>query len=119
MHTNKWLYKNIHMKHHEIKQPLSLDILYASFSEIIIVSLSSFLAMFTLGGINLYTFIFFMIIKQFHEISIHSGVKSHELFNYIPFYGLNQYHDNHHKLLKGNYSSTFCIWDKVFNTFIN
>jgi len=116
MHQNKWLYINFHLKHHSAKAPLPIDILYVSIPELFTILFSSFLAISFRGGILLSSFIIFTIIKQLHEISIHSGIKSYKIINYVPFYGTNEHHDNHHRILKGNYASTFNIWDKIFNT---
>ena len=102
--------------HHKALSPLPIDILYVSIPELILVLFSSFLAILIRGGILPFSFVIFTIIKQLHEISIHSGIKSNKLIKKIPFYGTNEHHDNHHKMLKGNYASTFNIWDKIFNT---
>ena len=116
MHRNKWLFNNFHSKHHEAKAPLPIDILYVSIPELIFILFSTFFAILIRGGILPFSFVTFTIIKQLHEISIHSGIKSNKIINKIPFYGTNEHHDIHHKLLKGNYASTFNIWDKIFNT---
>ena len=116
MHYNKWLFNNFHSMHHEALSPLPIDILYVSIPELFFVLFSTFLAILIRGGILPFSFVIFTIIKQLHEISIHSGIKSIKLIKKIPFYGTNEHHDNHHKMLKGNYASTFNIWDKIFNT---
>ena len=116
MHHNKWLFNNFHSRHHEAKSPLPIDILYVSIPELIFVLFSTFSAILIRGGILPFSFVIFTIIKQLHEISIHSGTKSSVIIKKIPFYGTNEHHDTHHKMLKGNYASTFNIWDKIFNT---
>ena len=116
MHYNKWLFKNFHSKHHEARSPLPIDILYVSIPELIFVLFSTFLSILIRGRILPFSFVIFTIIKQLHEISVHSGIKSNKIIKKIPFYGTNEHHDTHHKMLKGNYASTFNIWDKIFNT---
>lgn len=116
MHHNKWLFNNFHSRHHEARSPLPIDILYVSIPELIFVLFGTFSAILIRGGILPFSFVIFTIIKQLHEISIHSGTKSNVIIKKIPFYGTNEHHDTHHKMLKGNYASTFNIWDKIFNT---
>ncbi len=58
-------------------------------------------------------------IRNLHELDIHSGIKSSKITSFIPFYGSTEHHDLHHSKNKGNYASTFTIWDKVFGTEID
>ena len=49
------------------------------------------------------------------EIEIHSDLKS--IFgDKIPLLAPTEHHDTHHARSKGNYASTFMIWDRVFGT---
>ena len=56
-----------------------------------------------------------MVVRNIHELEIHSGFKS-SFSRWIPFWGENEHHDMHHAKLNGNYSSTFTLWDKIFGT---
>ena len=66
--------------------------------------------------INIYAFWAMSALRNLHELDIHSGVKSSKITSAIPFYGTTEHHDLHHSRNKGNYASTFTIWDKVFGT---
>ena len=68
------------------------------------------------GSISVHAFWIFAFWRNFHEIDIHSGLRS-RFAKYIPLYGTTEHHDIHHrKNTNGNYASTFTFWDKVLGT---
>ena len=77
-----------------------------------------FLAIFLLNGVYIYSFWMVLLIRNLHELDIHSGLRSSYLTKYFPFSGTNEHHDMHHACLDGNYASAFSFWDKIFKTSI-
>jgi len=116
MHENKYIYKTIHKIHHRANTPIPIDYIYVHPLEWMSGMIGPFLGMFLIGGISIYSFWLYLIIRNFHEIHIHSGVKSSNINYIIPFYGNNEHHDVHHSQRDGNYSSTFIFWDKLLKT---
>ncbi|MAV64685.1 MAG: hypothetical protein CMG00_05795 [Candidatus Marinimicrobia bacterium] len=118
MHENKFLYRSIHKTHHCASTPFPSEYLYAHPVEWIIGMVGPFLGIFLLQGVSIYSFWMVLIIRNLHELDIHSGIKSSFLTKYFPFSGTNEHHDLHHATLNGNYASTFSVWDKIFKTTI-
>lgn len=118
-HENKFMYKKIHRIHHRAFNPIPLEYLYVHPLEwmggtVGIAATAVFIG-FTMGEINVWPFWAFAVVRNLHELEIHSGLKS-LIGQYIPLYGTTEHHDLHHAKLKGNYASTFSFWDKVFKT---
>jgi len=121
LHDNKWLYNKIHRIHHKAFSPLPYEFLYVHPIEWMVGTLGpalGFVAVATIwGSIPIWTLWSFAIIRNVHELDIHSGMRS-VLGPYIPLYGLTEHHDLHHsKPTKGNFSSTFTFWDRVLGTY--
>jgi len=119
MHENKYIYKKIHKIHHRANTPIPFDYIYVHPFEWLSGFIGPFIGMLILGGISIYSFWLYLIVRNVHEIHIHSGIKSSFLTKMIPFYGNNEHHDFHHAKRDGNYSSTFTLWDKIFKTKLN
>jgi len=75
-----------------------------------------FIGMILIGGISFYSYLIYLVIRNIHELHIHSGIITSKIFKIIPFYGTNEHHDIHHEKRDGNYSSTFTFWDFLFKT---
>ena len=75
-----------------------------------------FIGITVLGGVSVYSFWLLLIIRNIHELDIHSGLKSNFLIKFFPFSGSNEHHDLHHSILDGNYASSFTFLDKIFKT---
>jgi len=118
MHENKFLYKKIHKIHHRATTPFPSEYLYVHPIEWIVGMIGPFIGIFLLGGVSLYSFWMILIIRNLHELDIHSGLKSSYLIKNFPFSGTNEHHDMHHAYLNGNYASAFSFWDKMFKTTI-
>ncbi len=116
MHENKYVYYKIHKIHHEANSPIPIDYIYVHPLEWMSGFIGPFIGILILGGVNIYTFWLYLIIRNLHELDIHSGIKSSFLNKTIPFAGTNEHHDKHHALRNGNYSSTFTFWDIIFKT---
>ena len=118
MHENKFLYKKIHKIHHRAITPFPSEYLYTHPIEWIVGMIGPFIGIALLGGVSLSSFWIILIIRNLHELDIHSGLKSSYLTRCFPFSGTNEHHDMHHAYLDGNYASAFSFWDRIFKTSI-
>ena len=116
MHQNKYIYSRIHKIHHRAHSPIPIDYIYVHPLEWMSGFIGPFIGILLLGGVHIYTFWAYLIIRNLHELDIHSGLKSSFLNSFMPFSGTNEHHDIHHAKKNGNYSSTFSFWDTVFKT---
>ena len=116
MHENKYIYKTIHKIHHRANVPIPIEYIYVHPLEWMSGIPGPFLGMVFIGGISFESYLFYLVIRNLHEIHIHSGIKTSILHRIIPFYGANEHHDTHHAVRDGNYASTFIFWDMLFKT---
>jgi sterol desaturase/sphingolipid hydroxylase (fatty acid hydroxylase superfamily) len=118
MHINTWLYQKIHLKHHQATAPLPIEFIYNHPFEWMGGTpglILAYIIIYQFCPINAYAFWAYSLFRNLHELDIHSGLKS-SIGQYIPFWGTVEHHDFHHSKVKGNYASTFTIWDKIFGT---
>ena len=116
MHENKFIYKTIHKIHHRANAPVAIDYLYVHPLEWMSGFIGPFIGIILLGGVSVYTFWLYLFVRNFHELAIHSGLKSSFISRIFPFYGTNEHHDLHHEKRDGNYASSFTFFDLVFKT---
>ena len=116
MHENKYIYSKIHKIHHRASTPFPSEYLYTHPLEWMIGMIGPFIGITLLGGVSIYSFWLLLIIRNVHELDIHSGLKSNFLIKKFPFSGTNEHHDLHHSILDGNYASSFTFLDKIFKT---
>ena len=119
MHENKYIYKKIHKIHHRANVPIPLEYIYVHPLEWMSGMIGPFLGMYVIGGISFESYCLYLVIRNMHEIHIHSGIKTSNISKLIPMYGTNEHHDVHHSHREGNYASTFIIWDLLFRTRLN
>ena len=122
LHVNPYLYKKIHKVHHRAFAPFPLEYIYVHPLEWMFGALAIPVGLGVIflinGSISVHAFWAFAFWRNFHELDIHSGLRS-SLGNLIPFYGTTEHHDRHHmKKTQGNYASTFTIWDRALKTYI-
>ncbi|MBK8472240.1 MAG: sterol desaturase family protein [Sphingobacteriales bacterium] len=115
MHENKFLLSKIHYLHHRAYQPFPLEYIYVHPLEWMGGYIGPFVAILLLQQTNIYVLWAYVILRNLHEIDIHSGIKS-VLMNKVPLIAPTEHHDLHHARLQGNYASMFKIWDWVFGT---
>ena len=116
MHENRYVYKKIHSIHHRATTPFPSEYLYTHPLEWMGGMPGPFIGMLLLGGISTYSFWALLVIRNLHELDIHSGIKSNIIVKFLPFLGTNEHHDLHHSKFDGNYASTFIFLDKIFKT---
>ncbi len=118
MHKNKFILKKIHSIHHRAITPVALEYMYVHPLEWLSGYLGPFLGMLVLnllGSVNIFSFWLYQLIRNIHELDVHSGFKS-KISKWIPYWGESEHHDKHHEVLNGNYATTFTFWDDFFNT---
>ncbi|MCL7038650.1 hypothetical protein MKW94_018515 [Papaver nudicaule] len=123
MHTNKFLYKNIHSQHHTLEVPYACGALYAHPLESLIDTLGGVVC-FLISGMTARTAVYFFCFTTMKAIDVHSGLwlpTGFRLFQRL-FGNNSAYHDIHHYGLRGrkyNYAQPFFIfWDKLFGTYM-
>ncbi len=121
IHENKYLFKKIHSIHHRVRTPLPLDHLYVHPLEWIISILGIGFACIgiylVLGYVSAYAVFIYSTMRVFHEIDIHSGIRSYfSELKWLKWIGSAEHHELHHTKFHGNYSSTFKFWDKLLKT---
>jgi len=127
LHTNKFLYINIHKKHHKYVHPTSIITFYQDPLDLLITnSLAQVFALLLFPYISLFLFNIILLYKSFIEISGHSGKKLYPNGSFSQFIwlvkilGITLYtedHNLHHSLSNCNYAKRFSLWDKVFGTY--
>jgi sterol desaturase/sphingolipid hydroxylase (fatty acid hydroxylase superfamily) len=118
LHENKFLLKHVHSIHHRATTPFPLEYLYAHPLEWMIGALGpviGFGAIFIFMPLNIYSFWIFGLLRNLHEIHIHSDLEL-PILSKFPLISKTKHHDDHHAKLTGNYSSTFSWMDKIFKT---
>ncbi|MEM7038998.1 MAG: sterol desaturase family protein [Bacteroidota bacterium] len=119
LHENKYLLKTIHKRHHTASKPFPMDYMYVHPLEWMLGTIGVVLGVSTVflifGEMHAWTFWTYICIRNFHEMHIHSGVKS-TLVRHLSLIGTSDHHDLHHSKPVGNYSSTLKIWDKILGT---
>lgn len=120
LHRNKWMYRKIHRLHHKAFAPLPLDYIYAHPIEWLTGTLGPIAGLTVIylltGPINAWGFWIFALLRQLHEINIHSGTHSY-LLHYLPNISDTNSHDHHHaRPNDGNFASIFEHWDRLCQT---
>ena len=118
MHENRFIYRKIHKIHHRANVPMPIEYIYVHPLEWMSGMIGPFLGMILIGGISFESYLIYLVIRNMHEIHIHSGIKTSLIHKILPFYGTNEHHDMHHAYLNGNYASAFSFWDRMFKTVI-
>lgn len=119
MHSNKWLYKNIHIVHHRAQPPIPIDFLYShpieAISATLGIVLGIFFTIFIYGEVSICVFAGYIFYRNMHELILHSGLTVFPK-KWLGLLGSSEHHFNHHKFLNGNYASAFTYLDKIFGT---
>lgn len=120
MHENTYMMRKIHSIHHRAMTPFPLEYIYVHPLEWFLGSFGSFIGLgavlLIFGNVYAWPFWTYIALRNLHEIEIHSDLRT---FIKLPLVAPTEHHDIHHARVKGNYASTFRIWDRVFKTELN
>lgn len=115
LHT-PWLYKNVHSIHHEHSAPFGIAAEYAHPAEVMFLGLATILPPMLVGP-HLLTLFAYLALRCMQTVECHSGYDLPFSPNkWLPLYGGARFHDHHHRIHSGNYSSTFIWVDYLFRT---
>jgi len=127
VHLNRFLYINIHKKHHKFRYPTTILTFYQEPLDIILTnSIPTILTLTIMPSISVYMFTLILIYKSYIEICGHTGKNVEKTSAFVQFIWLpkklnielyTEDHDLHHTQNNGNYSKRFSLYDKIFKTY--
>lgn len=127
-HDSPLLYKLLHKKHHEHKNPTAWTTFHIHPLDLILsYSAPLFIATFIVCPTQNNFFIYTTYLTH-QEIGGHLGKKMYPTSSFMQFVWLprtfnvqlyTEDHDLHHKLLNCNYGKRFALFDKIFGTYIS
>jgi sterol desaturase/sphingolipid hydroxylase (fatty acid hydroxylase superfamily) len=123
LHVHKELYRRVHKLHHEAFAPVPIEYIYAHPVEWMTGALGPAAVIvgtvLLTGEMSAYVLVGWQAWRTLHELDIHSGLRA-PLTRHLPLWAGMKHHDLHHaKPTKGNYASSFTLWDRVFGTLID
>lgn len=115
LHT-PYLYNKVHSVHHEHAAPFGLAAEYAHPFEVCFLGTATLAGPMIIGP-HLFTLYVYLILRSFQTVECHSGYDfPWSLNRWFPLYGGADFHDHHHRIHSGNYSSTFVWADALYQT---
>ncbi|KAL8801947.1 MAG: hypothetical protein Q9182_004128 [Xanthomendoza sp. 2 TL-2023] len=117
-HSNKWLYKTFHARHHELYVPYSWGGIYDHPVESMFLSVGAFVVAIMGTGMSLRESMVFSAYSSAKACTDHSGYK----FPWNPIDLVTtvgaEYHDKHHQRwgFKNNFALHFQFWDRMLGT---
>lgn len=115
LHT-PFLYRAVHIVHHEHAAPFGIAAEYAHPFEVVFLGIATLMGPFLVAP-HLFTLHAWLVIRAIQTVECHSGYDfPWSLNRWMPLYGGADFHDHHHRIHSGNYSSTFIWVDKLFGT---
>jgi 4-alpha-methyl-delta7-sterol-4alpha-methyl oxidase len=110
------VYPVIHAIHHEFRSPFGLTASYAHPVEVIALGFCTFCGPM-LYAPHVAVFLAWICLRQALAIETHCGYEFPFSPNrWLPFCGGASFHDFHHLVINGAYSSNFTFWDTLFGT---
>ncbi|KAI8917768.1 hypothetical protein DFJ77DRAFT_457758 [Powellomyces hirtus] len=105
--------------HHEFSAPFGIAAEYAHPIETVVLGQGFFLGpvMLLMMGVDVHvvTMAIWLAVRLIETVDVHAGYDfPWALHHWVPFLGGPAFHDHHHETFKGNYSSSFVIWDWLF-----
>lgn len=119
LHEHKGAYRAIHAMHHRAHDPLPIEYLYAHPIEWIGGSIAPSVSFAIIGllsgGVPLWSFWAFGVVRIGHELDIHRG-KAAVVWAFPGLADARDHALHHARPNAGNYGSTFRWWDRWFGT---
>eukprot|EP00761_Pharyngomonas_kirbyi_P012755 gb/GECH01012782.1/.p1 GENE.gb/GECH01012782.1/~~gb/GECH01012782.1/.p1 ORF type:complete len:284 (+),score=38.07 gb/GECH01012782.1/:1-852(+) len=106
----------VHTVHHEFRAPIGLAASYAHPIEVLVLGMCTFAGPLVIRP-HIFVFTVWANMRQAFAIETHCGYDfPWSPNNLIPLCGGAEFHDYHHRVIKGAYSSNFMFWDWLFGT---
>ncbi|XP_072978658.1 sphinganine C4-monooxygenase 2-like [Typha angustifolia] len=121
MHTNKFLYRHIHSKHHSLVVPFAYGALYNHPLEGLLLDTVGGALSFLISGMTPRTAIFFFSFATIKTVDDHCGLWLPGNPLHVFFNNNSAYHDVHHQLYGGKYNFSqpfFVVWDRILGTYM-
>lgn len=118
-HENKWLLRNVHSVHHEVKNTCAINGNYMHWFEFACTAGLMLIGPMLIGA-HLYVLWAWVIIRQFEAADGHIGydVPWNPARLFLIYHG-PVYHDFHHAKFKGNYAGFLAYLDRFLgNTYV-
>lgn len=125
-HKNKFLFRFAHADHHTEHHPTPWTTYEQTVMDIVLTNLIPVLITLLTGPrLTIFQLHLFLTYKSLGEVNGHNGVASKgKSFPQFPILGFCTNicleaadHHEHHRVLIGNYSKRFRVWDDVFGTY--
>ena len=116
MHENKWLLKNVHSVHHQVRTPYALAGNYFHWVELALTAGIALIGPIMLSS-HIYVVYAWFIWRQMEAVDGHLGYSfKWNPMRLVPFYHGPEFHDRHHETYKGNYAGFLPIIDRWLKT---
>ena len=113
LHRIPFLKKHIHDIHHESFDPLPVEYIYTHPIEAIVGAIPLGFPFFFMK-VNMFGFLLAIILRQLHEVEIHTSEEENSKF--IILNPPKNHYLHHKKGGGGNYASMLPFWDSIMNT---
>jgi sterol desaturase/sphingolipid hydroxylase (fatty acid hydroxylase superfamily) len=112
LHSSHILFQKIHKIHHVVTDPFPIAYIYAHPIEVLGGWFGLGLV-FIFKTVSIYSLFIYGILRQLHEIWIHSQDSDVFLKKWMPWLATIQDHNYHHMYRNGNYASLFVWMDYI------
>ncbi|CDF40295.1 C-4 methyl sterol oxidase [Chondrus crispus] len=111
-----FLYTHVHAVHHVHAAPFGIAAEYAHPFEVLFLGFATLLGPLLISP-HLATIYVYLAARSVQTVECHSGYDlPYSPRKWIPGYGGAEFHDHHHRVHSGNYSSTFIWADWLYGT---
>ena len=117
MHENKWLLKNVHAVHHQIRSPSAIAGNHFHWLELAMTAALALVGPVLLGS-HVWVVYAWLVLRQLEAADGHTGYDfPWDPLHWLPLYEGAAYHDFHHARFQGNFAGFLPLWDRVFGTY--
>ncbi|XVE91478.1 hypothetical protein REPUB_Repub01dG0013500 [Reevesia pubescens] len=121
LHQNKFLYRHLHSRHHQLVVSYAFGAQYTHPLEGLLVDTVGGALAFIVSGMSPRTSIFFFSFVSLKIVDDHCGLRLPGNLLQVLFRNNSVYHDVHHQLYGGKYNFSqpfFVMWDKILGTYM-